>query len=260
MLKSRLKKVVSLFPRRVQEWIWSLWHFVSPPRIWIYDFEPQGCVFETPTYMESFRVSGLGDEKGFMLSVLQSLRPGDVFFDIGANLGLYSIHAAKRGAQVFAFEPDPAYRSRLMRNIKLNKLSAAVKVVDWAVSDAKGSFELFTEGVEGVSPSLIRVGERQSVLVEANSLDQAISTRELPFPTAIKIDIEGAEVLALKGMIGLLQSEKAPDYIFIEIHPLFLSKIGSSSDECKKILESAGYQEKSCETRNNQIHCAYQKS
>jgi FkbM family methyltransferase len=259
MLKSYLKKIISLFPTFVQNSIWSFWHFISPPKIWLYDFEPLGCVFEAPTQMERYRVSELGDEREFIAKALNTLKSSDVFFDIGANLGLYAIHAAKRGVKVFAFEPDPGYRKRLTKNIKLNKSTDKIKVVAWAVSDKEDSVQLFTDGVDGISPSLIPVGERKSIAVKTNSLDRAISNRELPFPTVLKIDIEGAEVLALKGMSNLLKSANAPRYIFVELHPVFLSELRSSVDECKQLLVSFGYEEESSIARSNQLHSIYKK-
>jgi FkbM family methyltransferase len=260
MLKSYLKKIISLLPAFVQSSVWSFWHFIFPPKVQLYDFEPLGCVFEVPTQMERYRVSELGDEREFIAKTLNALKLGDVFFDIGANLGLYAIHAAKKGVKVFAFEPDPGYRKRLIRNIKLNKSVDLIKVVEWAVSDKDDSVRLFTDGVDGVSPSLIPVGERKSVVIKTNSLDCAISNHELPFPTVLKIDIEGAEVLALKGMSKLLQSANAPRYIFVEMHPLFLSQLHSSVDECEQMLMSFGYEEESSIPRSNQIHSIYKKT
>ena len=58
--------------------------------------------------------------------LLSKINPGDIFFDIGSSVGLYAIHSAMLGAEVYAFEPDPDIRKRLKRNIKLNKLKQKI--------------------------------------------------------------------------------------------------------------------------------------
>jgi len=95
-------------------------------------------------------------------------------------------------------------------------------VMDWAVSNQRGIATLYTDGVEGNSPSLDQVGERGSVLVNTDSIDNAISESVLPLPTVVKMDIEGAEILAIQGMKKLLSSQDAPRCLFIELHPDFL--------------------------------------
>lgn len=259
-MKKLRKRIFSLLPDSIKENVLGIWHWVSPPKIWMREFVADGCVFEVPTKMEQYRIKSIGDEKDFFSSVLAKIHPGDVFFDIGANLGLYSIHASKLGASVFAFEPDPSYCKQLQRNIQLNKLKHKVVIVDWAVSDRQGTSTLFTDGIEGRSPSLMQDGERGSVTVRTNSIDNALQAGQLPRPTIIKMDIEGAEVIALEGMKDLLSSSQAPRYLFIEIHPQFLPRLGSSEDECKRLIRSFGYVEESSVKRQNQTHSTYRLS
>lgn len=233
---------------------------IFPPRILIKQFYTKGIVFEVPTDMEYNRAISLGGEQEFMGVVLNSIQPDDVFYDIGSCIGLYAIHAAKLGAKVVAFEPDPSYRKRLYRNIRLNKSSSAIQVVDWAVSNQTGEIRLFTDGVDGFSPSLVAVGERGSVIVKTNTIDQALASGELSCPTTIKIDIEGAEVWALEGMIKLLLSPDAPRLIFVEIHETFLPNFNSSAEYCQQLLESCGYYAKATITRSEQLQVVFARN
>lgn len=236
----------------------QLWTKLFPPVIVLNEFVDKGCKFEITTSIEKYRILSFGDEREFLESFLSSLKSDDVFFDIGSCIGLYAIHAGALGAEVVAFEPDPGYRKRLKKNIKINRLKRKIQVVGWAVSNKKGHAKLYTDGVEGNSPSLGLVGERSMVTVETNSLDSAISAG-LPNPSIMKIDIEGAEILALQGMSDLLSSEIAPRLVFIEIHPKFLGNFGSTSIDCMKLIEGAGYRQKQCVKRENQLHCIYEK-
>jgi FkbM family methyltransferase len=259
MVKQLIKKIIQFIPAGLQTSFWAAWHRVSPPKIWIYDFVPQGCVFEAPTRMERYRITHFGDEVEFMSMTLAEIQKGDVFYDIGACLGMYAIHAAKKGAQVTAFEPDPNYHRRLRRNIKLNKLTREIKVINWAVSNRQDEIQLFTDGIDGRSASLVMVGERGSVKVRTNSIDTALKSGELPAPDVIKMDIEGAEMLALQGMRELLTSSHAPRLVFVEIHPSFLEKFGSSAGECQRLFEEIGYVVEKSFVRSNQIQSMYRR-
>lgn len=221
-------------------------------------FIPGGCRFEITTPIEAFRVEQYGNEEEFTRLLLEEVQPADVLYDIGACVGLVTVHAARKGAHVVAFEPDRDYRSRLVTNLRLNGLTD-VQVVEWAVSDTGGEATLFTDGVQGRSPSLREIGERGSVNVCTDSIDNAIERGEIPEPDVVKMDIEGAEVLALYGMRDMLASKRAPRVFFIEIHPGFLPAFDSSSEEIQSILESFGYYEEQRMVRDAQVHCVYRK-
>ena len=109
-----------------------------PRRVKLKTFVAEGCVFEVTTPVEEARVLRLGEEPDFLRLVLDDIKPGERLFDVGSCVGLYALHAARRGAKVVAFEPDPGYRARLERNIQINGLGGRVAVVGWAVSDRKG--------------------------------------------------------------------------------------------------------------------------
>lgn len=231
-----------------------------PRRITLTMLVPEGCVFEVTTPIEEARVAGLGEESEFLRLLLDDVKPGCCLFDIGSCVGLYALHAALRGAPVVAFEPDPAYRARLQRNIEINRLTDRVKVIPWAVSEEKGTAVLYTDGVEGNSPSLALVGDRGSVSVSTDSIDNAMAAGSLPAPDIIKLDIEGAEIQALRGMTRLLRSEQAPRHIYLELHPAFLQVFGATVQDCVTILESSGYARTHWQTRADQIHCVYGKA
>lgn len=213
-----------------------------PYEVVIREIIPQGCRFEVSTGTERHRIEQFGDEEEFTRRILEETRPEEVLYDIGACVGFVSVHAAMKGAHVIAFEPDPSYRSRLLNNLGLNNLHD-VTVIRWAVSDERGEARLFTEGnANGRSPSLRNDGDRNVVKVSTDTIDNALARGEIPSPDILKLDIEGAEILALRGMKAMLESSP-PRTIFIESHPSFLPSFGSSAEEVDELIRSYGYRE-----------------
>jgi FkbM family methyltransferase len=204
------------------------------------DFDTSGVRFEVTSLAEHTRVVGHGGETEYTAVMLENLRDDDVLFDVGANVGMVALHAAKI-CQTVAFEPDPSFRRRLEVNTALNPdRQYALEAV--AISDSDASILLYTDGDEGNSPSLVHQrGENESVSVSARSIDSLLAEGRLPHPTVIKLDIEGAEILALRGAKGLLASPERPRALFIEVHDTFLPGFGSSSDEVYALLEEFGY-------------------
>jgi FkbM family methyltransferase len=254
-----LSTINSIIPSRTKKRLKNKWQIIRPPRIKLDQFIDEGCLFEITSKTERARIITYGEEAETLERFLSVITPNDVFFDVGSCLGLYAIHAALIGCRVYAFEPDPKYRKRLRKNIRINKLSRKIKILDWAVSNSPGYATLYTDGIDGNSPSLREVGTRGRVVVKTNSLDNAIIKRKLPIPNVIKIDIEGAEILALRGMDDVLSSCNAPKFLFIEFHPDFLQNFNSSISECLNLVGSYGYKEIYSKHRSNQIHYFFTK-
>lgn len=144
-------------------------------------------------------------ETGEVRFVIESLQPGAIFLDIGANAGLYTVLAAKRvGAQgrVIAFEPAQRNLELLKRNIELNALTN-VTIVPRAVGNKMGPCQ-FGVSRDGAMNSLARTGHPGQQIenwqtVEMTTLDAAIRDLKLPRIDFIKIDVEGAEKLVFEG-------------------------------------------------------------
>lgn len=212
------------------------------------DLDPLGIRLEASNIVERHRILSYGDEPEFLGAMLDALRADDVLYDIGANVGLVALHAARKSTTI-AFEPDPEFLARLRRNVQLNP-SVSVEILPVAVSDSNGRVTLYTDGAQGNSPSLVRQdAKRGSVDVKAQTLDSIVAEGGLPLPTVLKIDIEGAEVLALRGARDVLHGRQPPRALFLEVHDGFLPAFGSSGDEVLEIVRDAGYTEMRYEAR-----------
>jgi FkbM family methyltransferase len=169
------------------------------------------------------------------------LHTGFVVLDIGANAGYYSLIAAIRTKQVYAFEPSLAMRQQLESNIKLNAIRN-ISVEPCAVSDRNGTATLYlsssdNSGMTGMQPAENFSGVTQTI--NTVSIDEWIVTKDSLRIDMIKIDVEGAEMKVLEGMKNVL--EKDHPGIFIEIIPSLLEKYGSKAEDVFQFLDKFGY-------------------
>lgn len=142
----------------------------------------------------------------------------DLMIDIGANVGLYSIYAAKAGARVLAFEPESQNYALLNRNLYLNGLADRVQCLNVAISDKDGMGSLFMPKFQP-GGALNNLGEardfrherfeacyRQAVM--SYSLDSFVEKYPQHFPDHIKIDVDGIEGRIIQGAEGTLRDPR----------------------------------------------------
>jgi FkbM family methyltransferase len=136
-----------------------------------------------------------------MAFVLHALRPGDLFVDVGANVGTYSVLASKIcGASSIAIEPDPGTTQSLCRNIALNAIDDIVEVVEAAVGASEGHSR-FTVGLDTCN-RVATAGDADVREVRVVPLDKIIGTRQ---PAIIKMDVEGFEAAVVAGASKTLE-------------------------------------------------------
>ncbi len=142
------------------------------------------------------------------------IEPGTVIYDIGANVGYFSLLAAvltgKEG-KVFAFEPLPRNIEFLRKHIALNKMEQ-ISVIEAAVSDHSGEayFDL------GASSAMGHLSEAGEMRVRMVCLDEMLNKGDLLPPDYIKLDVEGAEYEVLLGARHLLETHRP--VIFLDTH------------------------------------------
>ena len=148
----------------------------------------------------------------------RAIEPGMLVVDGGANMGGYSLLASRRAGpagRVFSFEPDPRNFERLAARVRR---CANVQPVSKAIADKSGQSVLFLDTFHA-GHSLVdgRVGPT-GISVAVTSLDDFVRELGLPGLDVVKLDIEGAELLALDGMQQLLRGKRRP-VILCEVHP-----------------------------------------
>jgi FkbM family methyltransferase len=175
-------------------------------------------------------ITGLGYEKE-LPQLLGLLRPGQVFVDIGANIGTYSIRAAKSlgpTGRVFACEPLETNRSRLSAAIRANKV-ANIDVVPAAIGDRDGRVTIYDGGRESSASISHTTGRAFDVpMATLDRFAEEVGIQRLDW---IKMDIEGQEPLALAGMPRVID----------RFRPHFLFENHEGGPETCRILRQVGY-------------------
>lgn len=164
------------------------------------------------TYVRIVRKGGW--EPWVHKACLRALRPGEVFFDIGANAGCITIPVAQALPQVrvIAFEPQASLARCVAVSARLNQLDN-VEVYTYALGEKQGTVDLYIPA-HGVCASLIAGAKNsQSVPCAMTTVDAEIDAGRLPSPHVIKIDVEGAELQVLTGATRLIR-EHSPIIIF----------------------------------------------
>ena len=162
--------------------------------------------------------------------IYNNLEEGDVFVDIGANAGYFTIIAASKVGEdglVYAFEPNPKLSENLKLSLEKNNLSKRVEVINKAISNSDSKTEELymsndnsNDGISSLKPGEIHLesgdlSKLNTMEVETITFDNFIINKSKNNIKIIKIDIEGAEYEALQGMHDFLVSNK-PKYLICE--------------------------------------------
>lgn len=171
----------------------------------------------------------LEKEKGTIAWIDREIRPEDVFFDIGANIGVYTIFAAYRlgrDGRAVAFEPHIPNANSLIENIRLNGFDPKVQLVTAALT-SKAGFDRFNYQSLVVASSTSQFGNTsyegesfEPAFVEIKygcRVDDLCDQGLIPRPDLIKIDVDGLDFEVLVGMKGLLASADRPRSLQVEL-------------------------------------------
>jgi FkbM family methyltransferase len=220
--------------------------------------------FSVTSGSEVTRIDG-GVEVEFVRRLLGALRDGDVFFDVGANIGIVTVLVAARPEgrrlDVRAFEPEPRNVERLRANVALNDLSR-VTVHKLALGRESTTALLYISGAPGTGTHSTLASQsngRDAVPVRVETA-AAFSHRHGVLPDVLKIDVEGAEMDVLSGMEAILgdvrpagaeanddDDDRGPARthfvreLLIEVHPGPLAAAGSSEEALVRWLAAYGF-------------------
>lgn len=197
-------------------------------------------------------------EQETSLGIIAALSEGDVFFDIGANVGYFSQLAGSivgPAGRVFAFEPNPTTVATFNSNMTLNSDHAHIALFEKALSDQSGA-AAFVAVDENVGPDAPFARDSNGtlwtddhdtcpgihrIMVETVRLDALVAERNLPIPKVIKIDTEGAEERILRGAGALIAPDTIP-FVFCEINTNGLRQHGSSPQALRAFMRGRGYE------------------
>ena len=182
----------------------------------------------------------------------QSTNDEIVFWDVGANIGLYSIYASIKfqNIVIYSFEPSTSNTRTLSRNIWINLLSNKINIIPIALSDKKNEISFFnqTRFIEGgaistfgknkdhhgkhLTPELLK----NKYKLYGSNIDELLNSNDIKTPNYVKIDVDGIEHLILKGALNLLNNNQLKE-ILIELNPDYKDQYDMVDD----ILTTKGF-------------------
>ena len=201
--------------------------------------------FHSPNWITRYRAKSILSKEPETIAWINSMEEGSVLWDIGANVGTFSIIAASKKVNVVAVEPSFMNIELLNRNIISNKVTDFVTVIPiglgskTAIDDFYMTSSYFTWG--GAHNSLgSNVGAGGKLLKDALrtqvicfSVDQLLEVLNLPFPQHLKIDVDGLEIEVLKGATNTLKKIKT---VLVEVDSEFFGHVAG----VEEILKSNG--------------------
>lgn len=179
-----------------------------------------------------------------LVALSNLLAPGGVFWDVGANFGLMSLWVERQftgAVKTVAFEPAPTVAATLRRNLELNR-TRAVTVETLCLSDQPGTVTFYTSPDHSWNATLIpsfaqKYGEDVAIQVQATTLDDYAASH--PPPTVIKLDVEGAEHLVVKGGQRLLRDHDLA--VIAEYNTIALADVGLAPAAYLALFTDLGY-------------------
>lgn len=179
-----------------------------------------------------------------------ALRPGDVMVDVGANVGMHSLLAAKLvgpGGRVHAIEASPGIFARLRRNLQAN---GAYNVIPYnlAVTAVAGRVPIYLHdetnlgGTTILAAEAARSGAPLEAMVKGRPLPEIVPLEDLLAARIIKIDVEGAEWMVVQGMADLLPQLRPDVEIIMEVKRAVLEDAGSTVEAMLALFAKAGFQ------------------
>jgi len=177
--------------------------------------------------------------------VAQTLNKGDIFIDVGANIGLFTIIASNKigsNGRVYAFEPTSETYGKLIKNIKINQ-SKNVVCKNVAVSNREGKAYISINGSENSALNSIVSSSGNTAIceeIQCIALDEFFQENKISgIIKLIKIDVEGWELPVLQGMLQELKVAK-PELI-IEVNENNYRNVGYEVEDILNLLEQSNY-------------------
>jgi FkbM family methyltransferase len=201
-------------------------------------------VFATPTPTHYQWIQRLLGEQEMLELFVDNLQTGDVVWDIGAHVGVYSLLAydvVGQTGRVYAFEPEPRTYRMLRQNCKLNK-AHNLDLLPIALGDEDGEAVLYTDWRAGLGIHKLFYETRlrkRGTAVTISKGDTLINNQTARPPTVVKLDVEGWEYAVLQGMTSALSHCRL---LLIEVHPQNLQQIGKSTQDVYDLVDKLGFQ------------------
>ncbi len=212
----------------------------------IYEVNSINLELDPTSSIDKKLISGKGHDETVTDLILDRLRDGGIFIDVGANIGYFSLLAARlHNVHVLAFEPSPRELKRFYANMTLNHLRGTITIYPYGLSDRacvmplhlSSDYNPTMNSVADLSPFMKYV---ESVECYFSPFDALVSPKQLDQIRVFKVDVEGYELSVLDGVASCM--DRMPNAAFVvEISPRFLKHIGRQPAEIYEFFERFGF-------------------
>lgn len=198
-LNSKIIKQAKKSIKNYDEYIYGLTHPTNPSKKYTIKFNNGLIINCRENDLSAIAETCLIDDYG---KVLNNKNKKDlIIFDIGAHIGSFSVNAAKEGARVYSFEPNPDNYKLLLENIKINNLEEKVTPCNIAITDKEGDATLQISSINYGGHSInMDTGEEGVTKIHTDTLKNCLHRFSLSKIDLIKIDIEGSEYLIFENI------------------------------------------------------------
>lgn len=189
---------------------------------------------------------GSGYEQQMVQTLKACLKPGDVFVDLGANEGYFTVIAGGlvgHAGRVIAIEPQPRLQTVIRQNISLNGIADRVTICQVAVGDEAGTADFFlTSDLNTGASGFVRRTRYplRSVKVPMLTLAGLLARNDIPFVDFLKVDVEGSEYEAVLGSREVFREHRVK-MIALELHASILQQRHLDPESICRFLEGCGY-------------------
>lgn len=228
-----------LVSEKILESLWTHTHAIA--------LEKTTLLFHRVNPLTAYRIASFFEKEPETIEWMDSFAENAIFWDIGANIGLYSLYAAKmRQATVYAFEPSIFNLELLTRNIAANEAQEKISIIPLCLSDTNtiDAFNLSTTEWGGAGAAFASdhdqhgnaLRKKFTYRMPGMSADSFRALYALPAPNYVKIDVDGIEHLILAGMAETL---RAPELRSLLVETSF--DFPEQAETIEKILRTSGF-------------------
>lgn len=216
--------------------------------------------FKISNRLEAEKIASLDFEKNLLEKFLAQINPGDTILDIGANIGLYTLPSALKTGKngiVHSFEPVPLWFDRLKDNLELNGISNAT-IHNIGLSNTTGTHTMTMKNTQGSGmgsivenyDSHIDENKREMLTIQLEQGDSFLDKQSILSPNVVKIDVEGAELMVIKGLENSLKNESCR-FLMCEVHPAYLNE---PPERVEELLAEYNFKCEKTNPRANEYH------
>lgn len=209
----------------------------------IYDIELDGlkyrCIAKGNATERNLVFRGMDEDPKLISVLIDRLKPGDTFVDVGANCGSFSLAAARTvgtTGRALAIEPNPIMIPRLQFNVDINHMNNIISIIPYAVADREEERPFYSNYRQLGNSALIPKSVSQKCMVKTKALLNILTNAGIESIDVMKVDIEGTEYDALNPFFNRAPRGLWPQHILIENHCKC-----SDENEVISLLNRLGY-------------------